>query len=130
MLRRTLRDAVYVTSYLGIDYLWVDALCIVQNDPAEMQAEIAKMPQVYRGGIVTILAGDAAASNGGMLHRRRRIFDRYKLTLKYLNGLQETVLLDPKVEEHSLEEEETNLKSDLNNQDPVNQRAWIFQEGI
>jgi Heterokaryon incompatibility protein (HET) len=34
-LPKTLQDAVIVTRHLGIQYLWIDALCIVQDEPAD-----------------------------------------------------------------------------------------------
>jgi hypothetical protein len=32
---QTLKDAVYVTRRLGIRYLWIDALCIIQDSPED-----------------------------------------------------------------------------------------------
>ncbi|KAH7071492.1 heterokaryon incompatibility protein-domain-containing protein [Paraphoma chrysanthemicola] len=127
-LPQTLRDAVTVAKRLDIAYLWIDALCIVQDDPTELQAEIAKMPEIYRNGTVTILAGDTSDSGRGFLHRRRRRVHRYSITLQYPEGHKMKVLLDPKIEELDLNEGDIAFTSDSHNPDPVNSRAWIFQE--
>ncbi|KAF2638463.1 heterokaryon incompatibility, partial [Massarina eburnea CBS 473.64] len=55
-LPRTIQNSIKVTFELGYIYLWVDYLCIVHDDPKELQQEIAKMPDVYSGAIVTIAA--------------------------------------------------------------------------
>lgn len=57
-------DAMDVAQLLGERYLWVDALCIVQDDEATKTAEIDKMGQIYSGAAVTIVValGSGAAS--------------------------------------------------------------------
>ncbi|CAN9464833.1 unnamed protein product [Alternaria alternata] len=42
-LPRTLRDAIFLTRYLGIRYLWVDCLCILQDDNADWEREASRM---------------------------------------------------------------------------------------
>lgn len=63
-LPRTIRDAVTVTRSLGIRYLWVDALCIIQDSQSDWRAEAPKMMNVYRNAYLTIAAtvGDNADS--------------------------------------------------------------------
>jgi hypothetical protein len=55
-----IRDAIFLTRRLGICYLWVDALCICQDDEEEKQTEIAKMNLIYRNSFLTITANDSA----------------------------------------------------------------------
>jgi hypothetical protein len=43
-----LRDSVVVARQLGIDYVWMDALCIVQDDPEDWLREASLMGSVYR----------------------------------------------------------------------------------
>lgn len=42
-----IRDTVKVTTELGLLYLWVDCLCIVQDDPQDVAKQIAQMPDIY-----------------------------------------------------------------------------------
>lgn len=46
-LPKTIRDAVIVTRRLGLVYLWVDTLCIIQDSPQDLEAECAKMSSIY-----------------------------------------------------------------------------------
>ncbi|KAK1957247.1 HET-domain-containing protein, partial [Colletotrichum sublineola] len=50
----SLRDAVTITSHLGIQYFWIDALCIIQGDPDDWAREAGQMCEVYSNAVVTI----------------------------------------------------------------------------
>ena len=67
-LPQTLRDAVFVTYNLGLQFIWVDCLCIRQDNPQDIALEIAQMPQVYTNSFITISAARARHSNEGFLH--------------------------------------------------------------
>ncbi|UKZ53779.1 hypothetical protein TrVGV298_007579 [Trichoderma virens] len=67
---QTIRDVVTVTRQLGYSYLWIDALCIVQDDKDEMKREVGDMPQFYQRSDVTISAARAAHGGEGFLHPR------------------------------------------------------------
>ena len=45
-LPTALRDAVTVTMQLGLSHLWIDSLCIVQDDENDKEAEGAKMADI------------------------------------------------------------------------------------
>ena len=62
----TFQDAIRVTSALGIRYLWIDSLCIVQDDKKDWAVEAAKMAHIYRGSYLTIAATSAANGDGGL----------------------------------------------------------------
>ncbi|KAL8383387.1 hypothetical protein RB595_006914 [Gaeumannomyces hyphopodioides] len=59
---RTIQDAVKLVREIGERHLWVDALCIMHDDPADVEAQIAGMGSVFRGSALTICAccGDGA----------------------------------------------------------------------
>lgn len=66
-LPQTFLDAIKIARYLDIPYLWIDSLCIVQDDIEDWQQEAAKMHHVYSGSSLTIAATDAENSTGGCL---------------------------------------------------------------
>ncbi|KAK2044756.1 HET-domain-containing protein [Colletotrichum somersetense] len=55
-LPQTVRDAIKVTREAGFRYLWVDALCIFQDDAADKAKVISKMGLIYGGATLTIVA--------------------------------------------------------------------------
>lgn len=63
----TLRDAVLVCRALGIQWLWVDVLCIVQDDPQDKLEQVKTMGEVYRSAILTIVPAFSLGSDEGFL---------------------------------------------------------------
>ena len=66
----TFRDAISITRLLGINYLWIDFLCIIQHDTADWAREAARMGSVYANAYLTIAAANARNDNDGFLHPR------------------------------------------------------------
>ncbi|KAK3331808.1 hypothetical protein B0T19DRAFT_472826 [Cercophora scortea] len=66
-LTRAHQDAIRFTRALGIRYLWIDALCIIQGDPADWARESKRMGSVYGGAQLTIIASRAADCADGFL---------------------------------------------------------------
>lgn len=63
----TIRDAMQVTRKIGLRYLWVDSLCIVQDDDSGKKEEaIRKMDLVYGASFVTIIAATGNDANAGL----------------------------------------------------------------
>jgi len=78
----TLRDAVIVTKGLGLKYLWIDALCIVQDDGIDKDTEIGRMSDIYYNAAVVISASRASHANEGFLHSRTPLGTKYGSTFK------------------------------------------------
>lgn len=67
-LPRTISDAVDLTRDLGIPYLWVDALCIVQDAPyVEKAIQIDAMDKVYGLASLVVVAAAGADSEAGLV---------------------------------------------------------------
>ncbi|KAH7067412.1 heterokaryon incompatibility protein-domain-containing protein [Paraphoma chrysanthemicola] len=63
----TVRDAIYLVKNLGECYLWVDCLCIIQDqDDATMSAMLRAMANIYASAEFTIAAADGADANYGL----------------------------------------------------------------
>jgi hypothetical protein len=63
---KTVRDAMEFVKLLGERYLWVDALCIVQDDHATKQSMIEHMHVIYANSYVTLIAASGDTSNAGL----------------------------------------------------------------
>jgi hypothetical protein len=64
-LPRTFKEAFEVTRQLDIRYIWIDALCIVQDDKLEWSKEVAHMHDVYASSFLTIQASEARSPPEG-----------------------------------------------------------------
>jgi len=100
----TLRDAVVVAHKIGIRLLWIDSLCILQDDVYDKAVEISQMPRVYSQATVTITASRAKGVQEGFLFDRPKIDrDNPKLAFKlqllqYILGKNMENIILPAVE--------------------------------
>lgn len=112
-LPRTFRDAVFVTRNLGIPYLWIDSLCIIQDSSDDWDAESQLMEQVYSSAYATIAASCARGTNDGFLKPR---VERQSVTLTKDDG--STYYLCDVID---------NFQADVE-QGELSKRAWVLQE--
>ncbi|RDL35759.1 uncharacterized protein BP5553_06371 [Venustampulla echinocandica] len=70
----TFRDAIIIARHLGIRYLWIDSLCIIQGDTSDWQIQSSQMGQVYRNAYLTISASSASDDVEGFLTPRSPVY--------------------------------------------------------
>ncbi|KAH9893259.1 heterokaryon incompatibility protein-domain-containing protein [Cubamyces lactineus] len=68
---KTTVDAIQVAHALGIQYLWVDSLCIIQDSREDKHRELTKMRSVYHHAFLSIDGVSAAGASQGFLHSDR-----------------------------------------------------------
>jgi hypothetical protein len=68
-LPETFQEAVRVTRELGIEYLWIDPLCIIQWNTEDWEREADRMGDIFASAYCTIAATSAADSKAGFLVR-------------------------------------------------------------
>jgi len=117
LLPKTVQDAIVVTHELGLCFLWVDALCIVQDDEEEKPREISTMNRIFSEAEVTIAAARARHVYEGFLHPRRLSESlKFELPFRCQDGEMGTIHL---VSPPGLFEAE-----------PLDTRGWAMQEGL
>ncbi|KAL8786868.1 MAG: hypothetical protein Q9195_008025 [Heterodermia aff. obscurata] len=55
---------------MGLSYLWVDALCIIQDSTADKEIEISVMDHIFQNAEFTICAASAGGCMEGFLQKR------------------------------------------------------------
>lgn len=111
LLPLTHKEAVLVTLYLGIRYLWIDSVCIVQGSQQDWESEAADMGSIYANAQLVLAATAAPTPAGGLLVP----FQSGRTT--EIHG------------ETAIFRFETHLQID-GSKEPLNTRGWTFQEGI
>lgn len=121
----TFRDAIKVARSIGISYLWIDALCIWQDDDDDKNFELEKMNRYYANCTLVIQASGIDSVSEGFLdlaYRSRNldVFANYlgPLPFRSSDGKEDTIYVCPggKVDWYR--------KSD----EPAAKRGWILQE--
>ncbi|EJT79095.1 hypothetical protein GGTG_04184 [Gaeumannomyces tritici R3-111a-1] len=63
------RDAAILARHLGVRYLWIDSLCIFQDDAADWESQVPYMGNIYGGGLVNIAIVDEESYREGWVRR-------------------------------------------------------------
>jgi hypothetical protein len=63
------RDAVIVARTLNIPYLWIDSLCIIQDDTRDWQIESSKMAEIFSNAYLTLIAASGSGCDDSFLSR-------------------------------------------------------------
>jgi hypothetical protein len=67
---KTFQDAIKVTRRLGHQFLWIDSLCIIQDDAQDWEEESAKMGSIYQHAFIVLAATRAPNGDVGCLGNR------------------------------------------------------------
>lgn len=62
----TIRDAICLLQKMGIRYLWVDSICLIQDDEDDVASGIQKMDLIYERSLFTIIAASGTDANSGL----------------------------------------------------------------
>ncbi|KAL7790949.1 heterokaryon incompatibility protein domain-containing protein [Trichoderma ceciliae] len=102
-LPKTYQDAIKVTRQLGIQFIWIDSLCIIQDDPDDWEREAKRMEGVFALAYCTLAATSAEDSTAGFLDRpsHRKCVGPRSVDKRFHRDVEEGIL---------------------------NQRAWVLQE--
>ena len=65
LLCKTFQDAIRIAQGLGLEYLWIDSLCIIQDDIEDWRKELASVSKVYGFSTINIAAPGAINGNVG-----------------------------------------------------------------
>jgi hypothetical protein len=119
LLPRTLQDAMTLTRNLNIQYLWIDALCIVQDNDVEWKAEAPRMQDIYSGSSITIAATDASDCSIGCFFPDSSELDKSEVFLTISNtGCDMGTIVQVQKGDIRTSAEDSEL----------NTRGWVLQE--
>jgi Heterokaryon incompatibility protein (HET) len=120
-LTRTFRNAIDVTRKLDVQYLWIDSLCIIQDDAEDMETELSKMGSIYGNAYLVIAA--TLAKNGSVGLDRERPLSNIEIIDSHGQAVKAAVR---EKSHHDVwkKGEQFWIALDL----PLLDRAWAFQE--
>lgn len=123
-LPKTFQDAVTVVRELGVQYLWIDSMCIMQahqgcqcgdcgSESGDWSTEAEKMEQYFSSAYCTVAADSAEGPNGGLFQPRRA-----RQCVRVPNTRDPTLYLCESID---------NFDRDVD-KGVLNKRGWVFQE--
>lgn len=122
-LPRSFQDAVFFARRLGLRWIWIDSLCIIQDDVSDWQKEAAQMASIYQNSYITVAATAASSSDGGCFTRPyQQSYHPHKLIVTDLN--ENAVVIYARLWLPHIFV--TRDKDDF----PLLKRAWVHQERL
>jgi hypothetical protein len=115
----TFRDALATARSSSIPYLWIDALCIIQNSDIDKANEIAKMAEIYSSSALTIVAASAGSVFEGFTHPREHEETLYNIPVRLRPGVFGTMSVN-----------ELDAVCYDERSEPISKRAWAMQEQV
>jgi hypothetical protein len=69
---RTFQDAITFARHLGLAYIWIDSLCIVQDDLMDWQEQSGIMTTIYSNSYITLAAAVSDGPESGIFTKGQR----------------------------------------------------------
>jgi hypothetical protein len=115
-LPQTIQDAVEVTRRLGLRFVWIDALCIIQDCAKDKDTEIQKMGSIYKNATVTIAASVGSSAMDGFLRTVREPPEFSSFQFPMPDGTSEHISIS--------------AWHPLTPESPLDTRGWTYQERL
>jgi hypothetical protein len=146
-LSRTFQDAIQLTRELGLKYLWIDSLCIIQNDEEDWEKEATNMGTIYENAQIVLSAARAKDGSDGLFGARTPAlivaevtsFDGQKKSI-FESGHHKEVKFAPSNGEefiavvrdkpHHAQWDDQDMIARNEKGNPLLERAWAFQESL
>ena len=114
----TFREAISITRKLGVRYLWIDALCIIQDSVADWLTESSQMRNVYHRTYLNLAASASTDGSGGLKRKKYSVFSQRDALYHVNQGVWflEYFMYDMAWCEGEFESS------------PLHTRAWVLQE--
>ena len=119
-LPRSIQDAISITRMLGLHYIWIDCLCIIQDSTSDWEAEAAKMGQYYQHAFLTLAASSSPSASAGLFAMRPKVAPPKQVLFRGSDGATY-----PLVAQSRNIQLWTEAIDDLG---PLSSRGWTFQE--
>jgi hypothetical protein len=121
ILPKTMRDAILITRRFGIRYLWIDALCIIQDSEDDWAREANTMANVYKNSLLTIAVATDTNSEADVCFRPRSRLRVRPLGVNSLwaDGSTKYVFADRRITQDGSRPPSA-----------LDKRAWVLQEQL
>ncbi|KAK4209938.1 heterokaryon incompatibility protein-domain-containing protein [Rhypophila decipiens] len=128
-LPKNFQDAVTVTRAIGLRYLWIDALCIIQDDQTDWEVESGNMASIYQQAYFVIGANVSPNADGGFLdYDQKGPFCEGKAV--GMVDEEQAVIYARSTGCHNDHGVDMVPGGSLHSRGPLGRRAWTLQESL
>jgi hypothetical protein len=124
----TFQHATSFAARLKIRYLWIDSLCIVQDDEEDWSVQASKMPSIYENAYVTLAAIASSSSTGGCFSDSSSEFMARDFAVVDRDGESYQIFARRHLPHFLMPD--GSVSWELNQEFPLLKRAWVLQERL
>jgi hypothetical protein len=129
LLPRTFQEAIEFARGLDIPYIWIDSLCVVQDDGEDWAREAAKMASIYQNSMITLAGTKSNSSEQGLFSRDPLPTNARRL--EFADGHGKPHILYVRLRRPHWDDKIGNDYSHAQQRlYPLLTRAWCFQERL
>lgn len=125
-LPQTFQDAIQIARWMHIKYIWIDSLCIVQDDEQDWQQQSSQMASIFQNSYFTIAATRASSGKIGCFPEPRTDDLRVVLMLEESEAKPVQVYFRKRINHQPIFGSDGSARAGY----PLLDRAWCFQELI
>ena len=137
-LPKTFQDAITVTRNIGVRYLWIDSLCIIQDDKLGWEIGSSNMASIYSNAYLVLAASQATEPSDGFIDRKDVDFEN-SVQLNPSNSIRIAHMKNPDSSASEIYSRPISVDPSIVRKSqhrwkvttlPLNQRGWFLQENI
>lgn len=118
----TFYQAIQLTRRLEMNYIWIDSLCIVQDDKEDWAREASKMASFYENAVLTVAATSSSSGNGGLFRKK----PDFHLSGSTAYGEPYQLIFRERIDHEMMDSADERLRKAF----PLMNRAWVLQERL
>ncbi|KAK0631553.1 heterokaryon incompatibility protein-domain-containing protein [Immersiella caudata] len=130
LLPATFQDAIDFTRRLGIRFLWIDSICIIQDSTEDWQEQSSLMADIYGNAFVTLCATASASGDGGFYPPLHEYQHHCKIDVRGRYNRTFSVIVETDLEIGHIPSWNKSARVDGRENFPLLKRAWSFQERL
>jgi hypothetical protein len=123
------RDAIHLTRKLGVRYIWIDSLCIIQDNDDDWKEQASQMAPIYQGAHVTIAATKATSPSDSYFSISPPQYQATRLSHRDSHGTTRHAYVRRTIPHFFSSTAAAEPNYSLN-PSPLLRRGWVFQERL
>jgi hypothetical protein len=127
-LPATFQDAIDFTRRLGLQYIWIDSICIIQDDAKDWSKQSSLMADIYQNAYVTLCATASSSDDGGLYLSTPQYWIPRSIPVRKRDGVEYEIQIRHEMAERHfppyLDAARTTKEF------PLLTRAWTYQERL
>lgn len=126
----TFRDSIDFTRRLGLQYIWIDSICIFQDDAQDWGEQSALMANIYENAYVTLCAIASSSDHGGCYSATPFHWQPRKLSIRKRDGIEYEVYIRRGLDEQHIPAWHNAVMGSNARRFPLMTRGWAYQERL